>query len=259
MSERLKTSDAVIVETYPTEAYHQLGLRMGTAGAAKTRQEDRRADARRLLDWCAQSAVSPDEELLAQLLDGFGSGKSGEDRFDALVGLFGMIDTIRGGSSQSFPATPKSDFLRGGCSGSTPCVRHQSARPICRLGPEFRAERAFARFAAGPATARMRSRAPRVKRRNCPPNTSPTISTPSATSASVTMAAPTARGQPRRPRRSTTTPATALITRGDKRLVDAGDPPTEPNRADEDQEQPNDKPGADRPAGTSAAAKSSWR
>ena len=59
MSELLENSDAVIVETYPTEAYRQLDLRMGTPGMAKARQDDRRADTRRMLEWCADNAVIP--------------------------------------------------------------------------------------------------------------------------------------------------------------------------------------------------------
>ncbi len=113
MTELLEAFDAVIVETYPTEAYRQLGLRMGTRGMAKTRQADRRADARRLVDWCAQSCVSPDGELLALLLDGFGPSESGEDQFDAVVGLFGMIDTVRSRVEPELPDDPAVRLLEG--------------------------------------------------------------------------------------------------------------------------------------------------
>jgi len=103
MASLLPVTDAVIVETYPAEAYRQLGLRMGTPGPAKTRQSDRRADARRLLEWCADNAVIPHEDLTTQLLDGFGPTAVDEDLFDAVVGLFGMIDTVR---RQAEPAAP---------------------------------------------------------------------------------------------------------------------------------------------------------
>ena len=95
LSDLLGRSDAVIVETYPTEAYGQLDLRMGGPDTAKTRQEDRRADAKRLLDWCSEHAVIPDVPLVAEVLDGFGSSPNADDRFDAVVGLFGMIDALR--------------------------------------------------------------------------------------------------------------------------------------------------------------------
>jgi hypothetical protein len=46
----LADSDAVLVETYPADAYLQLGLSIGRPGASKRRQEERRADAKQLLD-----------------------------------------------------------------------------------------------------------------------------------------------------------------------------------------------------------------
>jgi hypothetical protein len=103
LSELLNRSDAVVVETYPTEAYLQLGLQMGTGGRAKTSQTDRLGDTKRLLDWCADNAVIPDQQLLTQMLTGFGASKSGEDLVDAVVGLFGMIDTVRRAPEPDLP------------------------------------------------------------------------------------------------------------------------------------------------------------
>ena len=113
LPELLNHSDAVIVETYPTEAYLQLGLQMGTGGRAKTNQADRLGDTKRLLDWCADNAVIPDQELLAQMLAGFGASKSGEDLFDAVVGLFGMIDTVRRAPEPDLPDDPNVRQLEG--------------------------------------------------------------------------------------------------------------------------------------------------
>jgi hypothetical protein len=109
----LATSDAVLVETYPADAYLQLGLSIGHPGASKTRQEDRRADARRLLDWCAEHAVLPDERLTEQILDGFGPSPSGEDPFDAVVGLFGMIDTLHRAVEPDLPDDPAIRSVEG--------------------------------------------------------------------------------------------------------------------------------------------------
>jgi hypothetical protein len=106
MSELLETSDAVIVETYPTEAYRQLELRIGTPDMAKTRQDDRRVDARRLLEWCASNAVIPDDRLVPQIVDGFGEDPGGDDLFDAVVGLFGMIDAVRRAAEPPLPDDP---------------------------------------------------------------------------------------------------------------------------------------------------------
>lgn len=113
LAELFRRSDAVIVETYPTEAYRLLGLRMGSAGTAKTRQADRREDACRILECCAENAVIPDEQLVGQIIDGFGAASAGEDLFDATVGLIGMIQTVRRGSEPDLPNDPAVRSLEG--------------------------------------------------------------------------------------------------------------------------------------------------
>jgi hypothetical protein len=113
LQDLLATSDAVLVETYPADVYLQLGLSIGRPGASKTRQEDRRADATRLLDWCAEHAVLPDEHLTEQILDGFGPSSSGEDPFDAVVGLFGMVDTLHRAVEPDLPDDPAIRSVEG--------------------------------------------------------------------------------------------------------------------------------------------------
>jgi hypothetical protein len=107
LGELLARSDAVIVEAYPADAYLQLGLRMGSRGTAKTRQEDRRADAPLLLEHCRELRIRPDRELVAQIRDGFGSTRAGEDRFDATVGLLAMIGTVRSSAEPDLPDDPR--------------------------------------------------------------------------------------------------------------------------------------------------------
>jgi len=109
----LAASDAVLVETYPADAYLQLRLSIGRTGASKRRREDRRADAIRLLDWCADHAVLPDEQLTEQILDGFGPSPAGEDPFDAVVGLFGMIDTLHRAVEPELPDDPAIRSVEG--------------------------------------------------------------------------------------------------------------------------------------------------
>jgi len=106
LGELLERSDAVIVEAYPADAYLQLGLRMGSRGTAKTRQEDRRADGALLLERCRELRVRPDRQLAAQIGDGFGSDRAGEDRFDATVGLLAMISTVRRHREPDLPDDP---------------------------------------------------------------------------------------------------------------------------------------------------------
>jgi hypothetical protein len=98
--------DAVIVESYPAEDYGHLGLPMGSRGTAKTSQRHRQAVAARLMRWSSASGVDPDEALVREIGDGFGAGSDGEDRFDAVVGLFGMINTILTGREPPLPDDP---------------------------------------------------------------------------------------------------------------------------------------------------------
>jgi len=67
----------------------QRRVMMGLPGTSKTSKVDRAAEAPRLVEWCAANAVLPDDALLAHVLDGFGPQKSGDDPFDAVVGLLG--------------------------------------------------------------------------------------------------------------------------------------------------------------------------
>ena len=113
LRELLARADAVIVEAYPADAYLQLGLRMGSRGTAKTSQDDRRVDAARLLDSCRRNDVVPDPDLVAEIRDGFGPSRAGEDRFDATVGLIAMIDAVRRRPEPDLPDDPSVRLQEG--------------------------------------------------------------------------------------------------------------------------------------------------
>ncbi len=85
----------VLAETYPAEAYGIVGIRF-LAGESKRRQHDRAAKAPAIAAWAARHDVSLSPELHAEIAEGFGSAASGEDRFDALLGLLGMIEVVDG-------------------------------------------------------------------------------------------------------------------------------------------------------------------
>jgi len=93
----------VICETYPAEAYGQIGLRF-PPGASKRRQSDRRGAAPVLFGWASRNGVSFSGGMRNTIVEGFGSGASGEDQFDAALGLFGMIEVVDGRR----PAAPES-------------------------------------------------------------------------------------------------------------------------------------------------------
>ena len=81
----------VIAETYPAEAYGHVGVRFAQS-ESKTSQAQRRSKANAIFGWADRSAVELSEPVHALINDGFGNGKSGEDQFDALMGLLGMIE-----------------------------------------------------------------------------------------------------------------------------------------------------------------------
>jgi hypothetical protein len=100
LSELLEPGKVVVAETYPAEFYAHLGVgfaahRQGQK-SGKRSQRDRLANASRLLDWADRANVLVAPNLEAALRDGFGASLDGEDRFDAVVGLFGMINVILG-------------------------------------------------------------------------------------------------------------------------------------------------------------------
>lgn len=86
----------VIAETYPGGMYRLLGLQhVGTAGGGgKTHLEVRRNEARHLAAWAKRRGVDLSGELKREMENGF--GRHGDDAFDAVVGLFGMLEVVLG-------------------------------------------------------------------------------------------------------------------------------------------------------------------
>lgn len=86
---------SVICETYPAEAYGHVGVHFGPA-ESKRRQADRASKATAISAWAAANGVVLSESALSAVQSGFGSSGSGEDAFDSLVGLLGMIEVVDG-------------------------------------------------------------------------------------------------------------------------------------------------------------------
>lgn len=96
----LARGGVTIAETYPAESYRHLGVtfpsaRRGERGGKRV-QSARRANAAALLAWAARHGVGVTDALHAEIADGFGPRFDGEDRFDAVVGLLGMLAVILG-------------------------------------------------------------------------------------------------------------------------------------------------------------------
>jgi hypothetical protein len=85
----------VVVETYPAEFYHQLGF--PRSRWSKRRQSDRIECGARLLEWVSHARghrVWLGDRLRECIEHGFGPRPDGEDAFDAVVGLIGMVKAI---------------------------------------------------------------------------------------------------------------------------------------------------------------------
>lgn len=96
----------VIAETYPGEIYHHFDLGIRDRRRSKRRQGDRQADAPRLLAIAASLGLRLAGEAAAAIADGFGARKEGEDSFDAMVGVLGMINILRGNRAEGAPENP---------------------------------------------------------------------------------------------------------------------------------------------------------
>lgn len=101
LSELLSPDHVVVAETYPAEYYHHLGLNLGpvpgATKAGKRVQASRAANATRLFDWASHHSIALADSVADAVADGFGPAPDGEDRFDAFVGLLGMLEVIVGG------------------------------------------------------------------------------------------------------------------------------------------------------------------
>lgn len=95
----------VVVETYPREFYrHVKPAVSGGAPWSKRRQADRKLWVPSLLAWASSLGVSWTPAVLERVEVGFSAGANGEDEFDAVVGLLGMIAVARGRLPSGEPA-----------------------------------------------------------------------------------------------------------------------------------------------------------
>lgn len=84
---------AVLAEVYPAEALRHLGLAMR---GSKRVQVDRAGLGAALLATMAARGVVPSPALGAMTVAGFGADAAGEDRFDSVIGLLGLIGVLDG-------------------------------------------------------------------------------------------------------------------------------------------------------------------
>ena len=94
----------VLVETYPADAYAQVGAGFGPRDS-KRRQADRWARAGAILSWAEAAGVDL-SDCRQDLENGFGPHAAGEDAFDALLGALGMILVVTGQRAALPPPGP---------------------------------------------------------------------------------------------------------------------------------------------------------
>ncbi len=96
-------SAVVLAETYPAECYRHIGLRL--AGSKRSRSA-RVAAGDTLLAWARATGVTLAPELATAIEGGFGTDRAGEDRFDCVCGLFGVLNVLLGRRSEGYPDDP---------------------------------------------------------------------------------------------------------------------------------------------------------
>jgi hypothetical protein len=115
--ELLQPGRVVVAETYPAEAYRHLGVSFPAPRAGqrsgKRIQRDRAANAPALLAWAARNDVALLPELRATIVDGFGARADGDDRFDAVIGLFMLLNVVLGNQPPGDPADEAARRIEG--------------------------------------------------------------------------------------------------------------------------------------------------
>ena len=93
------------------EAYRHLNLGIRTRSRSKGRQSDRSHDAEAMLCLGQNSRGRSQPATSAmRFLTASGKGKDGEDRFDAVVGLLGMLAVVRGIRPSGEPKNCRTDM-----------------------------------------------------------------------------------------------------------------------------------------------------
>jgi hypothetical protein len=98
----------IVAETYPAESYGWFSdKRLGSKGDA----EARAMFAVSLLQWAETRNVIVKDELRVAMQNGFQRGE--DDAFDAVVGLFGMLDLVQGTRPSGEPTEPPVNTIEG--------------------------------------------------------------------------------------------------------------------------------------------------
>jgi hypothetical protein len=90
----------VIAETYPAELAHHIGIGIGIG---KRNRDVRRGHAAAMTRFARELGIALAPNLESQINDGFGTRAAGEDQFDAVIGLLGMLNVVEERRSSGDP------------------------------------------------------------------------------------------------------------------------------------------------------------
>lgn len=110
----------IIAETYPADLSQRLKLTKAGERSSKRNQIARSLMGSRMLKHAERNAIKYHKDLRLSLSNGFGAGAPGEDPFDAVVGLTGMLSMLSGGLPHFEPAEHKIKRVEGWIFGLTP-------------------------------------------------------------------------------------------------------------------------------------------
>ena len=113
---RLASDALTLAETYPAEAYQHLGM---NRIVKKRTQDGRRAAGAVLLSWASRHHVTLPSAIEGPIRNGFGERDDGEDAFDAITGLCGMIEVADGRRAEAPDAMASWARLEGWILGQT--------------------------------------------------------------------------------------------------------------------------------------------
>jgi hypothetical protein len=94
-------AQTVVAETYPREYYPYLRPR---GRWSKRRRADRLRQVSGLFSWAGSLPVEWDDGIRQRVESGFCDDKNGEDEFDAVIGLLGMIAVVTGAIDAGVPS-----------------------------------------------------------------------------------------------------------------------------------------------------------
>ena len=124
----LQPGSTILAETYPAEYYAHLEVFFSRSVGGKRSEAARKSNAKPLLDWAEAAQVALTPELRLDLEAGFGPRPGGEDPFDAVIGLFGMLNLVLGLRLLDEPAGRRLRMVEGWILGQA-CPPDEPGQP----------------------------------------------------------------------------------------------------------------------------------